>query len=130
MDHFRQYLNAFEQQVLIYGFQEQVLAWNKLDPVPVRPGKLNPTKFGRFIGNTFECDQLLAFDYYGMVKLSTGITKVVEEHRDLFPGVKLIKAPLITFASIMKEQVLYLSPDLVQGFDAFKDHLVQLRWHS
>lgn len=121
------YLKAFETEVLVNAFINGIMG-GKNEPTPVRPVKLNKTPFGHFIGHSFKFSDPLAFNYYGMVKVSTGVLEVVQEAEAVFPGLKLMNVPVINFSSIRKEHIYYLAPDLLSNFDQFKEHLIALRW--
>ncbi len=121
----KEYLQKFEKEVLIKIFETN---FTRLpEPVPFNQ-KITKTKFGFFLDSSFDYNEVLAFDYYGLFKLSKGILKVKSRYSKTFPSIKIINAPVIHFSSIKKEQVQLLAPHLYKGFNDFKNYLVKLRW--
>lgn len=124
---FVKYLDAFENEILLK------LAINlnrKAEPVPVKKRKIHNTEFGKFIGISFDYNEILAFNYYGLFKVSSKIIQMQSRYKKTFPTIKIINSPTIHFSSIKKEQILQLSPYLYKDFDKFKEYLVKLRWKN
>jgi len=70
----KDYLRRFENEVMqsLIGCQRKnIYQLNR--PVPIQGGKLINSDFATFIGDTFDYDGLLAFNYYGFYKVSSGI---------------------------------------------------------
>ena len=86
------------------------------------------SEFGHFIGHTFDNDSILAFNYYGLFKVSTGIISSHEKNSRRFPGIKCIRSPVINFASIIPSDMAKIDRNLFEGFTDFKKYIVQLRW--
>ena len=121
------YLVALETSVMVRGNEEGVFKKKAEEIVPLRKTKLHFTPFANFIGSEFEFGSVLAFNYYGLFKISTGTSKVVAECRVAFPNVRTIKAKVIHFNSIKMEHIKELAPDLLPDFPDFKRFLVDLR---
>lgn len=121
------YLIQLESLVMVKGFEKGIFKKKAEEIVPLRKTKLHFTKFATFTGSEFEYDKVLAFNYYGLFKISTGISKVVEEGRAAFPNVRTIKAKVIHFNSIKIEHIKELAPELLNDFPDFKRFLVDLR---
>lgn len=133
-DKAEQYMQRLELEVIIKGFEKGVfpdkkenLASQKV--VPLRAGKLAPTPFGVFIGRSFEFDGILAINYYGHYKLSTGILDAVLDISQRFPDVRSIRSHVVYFNAIKIEHIQSLSDKGMQlDFPIFKRELVELRW--
>lgn len=124
-EKFSQYLKKFEKKVLIAGMEQGILsATDRM--VPIKPGRLNTTAFGQALGENFDYHEPLAFDYYGMLKKSSGFVGLWRKYADRFE-IKSALAPVIHFASVKVEHINNLDPDLVLDFVAFKKKLVELR---
>ena len=130
MDKMKAYLNDFEKKVMLkmVDLPFGVNAVKSKVQVPVQGGKLINSEFGAFVGNSFEFDGLLAFNYYGLYKLSDGIKNIYEKSTGTFPGIKVITATVVNFASILPANVQQIDSDLYQGFAEFKKYMVKLRW--
>lgn len=129
-DIMKGYLDRFEIQIVKYilegGETRNIYQPGRL--VPIQGGKLMDTDFGRFIGHTFDNEGTLAFNYYGLYKVSTGIIAAQEKSKAAFPGIKTIVSPVINFASILPSDMSIIDPELSDGFPRFKEYIVQLRW--
>jgi len=121
------YLEQFEKEVLIPLFKKEK---RTPEPVPLKKGKIHLTEFGNFIESSFDCDQILAFDYYGLFKISKKIIDLHKQNIKTFPCIKIINSPVIHFSSVKKEQIHELAPHLYNKFDDFKNYLVKLRWNK
>lgn len=117
----KDYLLEFENKVLLKIYQSSANSM-KVEPVPIRPGKLLKTDFGGFIGQSFQHKDLIAFNYYGLFKISSGIINV---DRD---GSNTVMAPVIHFSSVKIEDVEQHCKELIVDFVSFKKSLVVLRW--
>lgn len=118
----KEYLIEFETKVLLPMFESGEYEI-KIEPVPLRPGKLQSTPFGAFIGKDFNYASFLSFNYYGLFKpskeivsMKSGMTKTT------------VKAPVIHFSSVKIEHIERFSKDLIIDFVSFKKFLVSLRW--
>lgn len=118
MEQWKEYLEEFEKKVLIGIFESVHL---KREPVPVRPGKLINSPFGEFIGTSFIYNRAVAFNYYGLFKLSTGLKNI-----EFISST--IKAPVVHFSAVKIEQVEEYCKPLIVDFVSFKKSLVALRW--
>ena len=125
---FQKYIEVFEKEVIIKGFEQGVLGSKKEEVVPIRNGKLSNTDFGEFIGKTFDYDKMLSINYYGLFKLSNGIMFATEKARRMFPDVRSIKAPVVYFNSIKIEQIKLLSPETFFNFPEFREEIIRVRW--
>lgn len=121
----KEYLKEFEKEVLIKLFESTK---RNAEPVPLKKRKIHLTEFGSFIESSFKYNQVLAFDYYGLFKVSKKILSIRAEHISIFPSIKIINAPVIHFSSVKKEQIQQLAPHLLKDFNQFKKYLVNLRW--
>jgi hypothetical protein len=119
----KQYLEDFEAQVILKGLQDSIFGRKIM--IPVKKGKLDKSDFGNFIGGTFDCNEALVIDYYGLLKKSTGFAVKLDSYEDV--EVKRVRVPVAHFASIKIEHIADLAPDLVVNFPTFKKHLVKLR---
>ena len=124
-------MTTINDQEYMAQFEASVL--RKMKPsyemIPVRKGKLSGTRFGRFIGNMVETDALLVIDYYGHHKKSRGFHIFTKHEQSLLVNrqVKMIKGPVVHFASIRIEDVARYAPKLVADFPYFKQFLLELR---
>ena len=123
-DDFVPYQKNFEEDVLC---MLQALAIMKM--IPVRPGKLAKTKFGALVGSVFDYAPPLVIDYYGFLKRSTGLIEKVDEMRAKLVGrqLRMVKAPVVHFASVRMEDVAIRAPELVAGFPDFKKTILDAR---
>lgn len=117
----RDYLIEFENKVLLKMYLSCGSSM-KTEPVPIRPGKLLKTNFGALIGQSFEHKDLIAFNYYGLFKISSGIIKADRR------GSNTVVAPVIHFSSVKIEDVEKHCKELIVDFVSFKKSLVELRW--
>lgn len=115
------YLVEFEEKVLLKVYNSSINSI-KTEPVPIRPGKLLKTPFGEFIGRSFTHKNLIAFNYYGLFKISSGIIQVDRN------GSNTVVAPVIHFSSVKIEHVEQHCKELIVDFVSFKKFLVGLRW--
>jgi hypothetical protein len=126
-DHFLAYLAAFEERVMIAGVKANAFKFKGDTIIPLRRKKLNGTPFADFVGDSFEHNDVLAFNYYGLVKLSSGAVKIVKENIAVFPNLRTIKSKVLHFNSVKTEHIRKLAPDLLPEFSEFKMFLVGLR---
>jgi hypothetical protein len=119
------YRNQFEKKVMIPLFESR--SFSKKIPISVRPQKLFLSGFGRLIGHSFDYDQILVFNYYGLNKFSTGFLDEVKKAKENGVEIKSIKSVVIYFSSIKLADISRFSPDLTNGFSEFKNSLVELR---
>jgi hypothetical protein len=92
-----------------------------------KESRLAKKPFGQFIGKSFDYDQILVFNYYGLNKPSTGFLRDVDFLRKKGFEVKTVESVVIYFASIKLADISKFSPDLTNGFSEFKNSLVELR---
>lgn len=123
----RKYLDQLEQKVMIKGFEVEVFKKKQLEIIPLRKKKLHDTDFAEFVGPEFVYDSVLAFNYYGLFKLSSGGSKVVDNCKLAFPNIRTMKARVIHFNSVKIEHIKELAPELLSDFPDFKRLLVDLR---
>lgn len=123
---FKEYLYKFEQDFLVYGFENGFFNKKKED-VPLKC-KLLTTKFGGFIEHEFTYEKFLAINYYGLFKFSSEIFRKINNYKHIFINIRVIKSPLIHFNSIKKDTITKIAPHLAEDFQKFKDHVVFLRW--
>jgi len=123
---FTEYLQIFETSVILKGFEEG--AFGKQELVSVRNGKLAKTAFGAAVGMYLMTPEVVVIDYYGHFKKSMGFKGYVEKE---FYGrqVRMVKVPVIHFASIKIEQVAIIGGDreITALFPDFKQKLLILR---
>ncbi len=126
------YMDRFEKEIIVKGFEKGIFDTKCDKIVPLREGKFVNTPFGKLIGKTFQCDDLIAIDYYGHYKLSTGIIQTVKSAEHIFPQVKCIVANIIHFNSIKMSHIKKHidNAEMELGFSDFKRVLVGLRWGS
>lgn len=125
-----EFAHQFENNIVILGLSKGICS-DKRKVVPLRSGKLDKTAFGRFIGRGFKYPGLLAIDYYGHYKLSSGILDKVKSIEDTFPDIRCIKAYVVHFSSIKIEQIENLAgKKAVTDFVEYKKKLVTLRWNK
>jgi len=123
MNHHKEYLDSFEKRVIIQGLYEGKLG--KLGMITIRECKLSNTQFGKFVGTSLEYSVPMAIDYYGLIKKSTGVLKVVDGYKNV--EIKSILIPVVYFASIRHEDIMDLANDLLNDFPLFKKFLIELR---
>lgn len=127
MDNFQEYMRRLEAEVMVTG--ASACRFGRVDPLPVRPGKLTKTRFGMVIGATFTSEVPLAVDYYGLLKRSTALLDQIEIVRQEVHGhqLKVLSSTVVHFASIRIEYIAELAPDLVAQFPVFKRYVLDLR---
>jgi hypothetical protein len=124
-------MNRLENKVIIPGLKQGIFDNSPDKIVPLRAGRLDNTPFGNFVGKTFKCGMLLAINYYGHYKLSSGILSAIESIEDTFPDVRCIKASVVHFNSIKIEHIEKLADkEMIADFAEFKKQLVSLRWDN
>jgi hypothetical protein len=124
---FRQYLKAFENRVVIPGIIEG--CFGKIEQVHVGPGKLARLPFGKRMGGYIRTNEVLVIDYYGYAKKSAGFAAKIMDMKKKYSGkqIKMVRAPVVYFASIRLEKVAKLAPDLVASFSWFKKQILDAR---
>jgi len=120
------YLVRFEKEVMIPIFEasDKVVKIN----IPVRPSRLLKTNFGKTVGGQFEYDRILALNYYGLMKVSTGFIEKMKEMKKEGYTIQSAITPVVYFASVRSSHISKYSPDLSVDFPEFKSKLVDLRW--
>jgi hypothetical protein len=126
--NFKEYMERFEQEVIVPGFEAKILGNRKEEVVPIRNGKLVNTDFGAFIDRTFFYNGMLSINYYGLFKLSSGIITATANIKKIFPDIRSIKAPVVHFNSIKIEQIKEISPEVFNLFPEFRTEVIRLRW--
>jgi len=119
------YMGEFERKVMIPCMEKGI--FTKKTMVSTKRPRLLDTSFGEFIGETFDYDKILVFNYYGLSKFSSYIQQAVEHRLDGGFEVKGVKSVVVYFASIKIKHITSLSPELATHFPAFKDFLVSMR---
>ena len=121
---FEVYMASFESEVLC-----ELHALAILKMIPVRPGKLAKTRFASLMGSTFNYIPSLVIDYYGLLKRSTGLVEKILEMKRKIQGkqLRLIKVPVIHFASVRMEDVAASAPELVAALPEFKKTILSAR---
>ena len=120
---FKTYLDSFETQVVIKGFEKEM--FGKVGKVTVKDCKLCNTPFGQFIGRVIEYGCPMVVDYYGYIRKSSGMIQLINGYKGI--EIKTILVPVVHFASIKNEHIAELAPELLEGFQEFKGHLIKLR---
>jgi len=120
---YKSYLDSLEEKVIIPGIVSGELC--KKRKVPARKGKLYKSDFGKFVGESFDCKDAAAIDYYGYFKKSSGFKPLITSYEDI--EVKSIKIKVCHFASIKIEYVSKMAPELMEEFFNFKGYLLLLR---
>lgn len=124
-DEFAIYLERFESDIIVAGFEQGIFKGKKR-MVPLKDGKLDSSKFGKFLGNRFDYKTPMAIDYYGLIKKSTGFeNKITDMGKDI--QIKALEILVIHFASIKMEAISQLNNNLIVDFPRFKKFLVELR---
>lgn len=124
-------LARIEQGIIIKGLEQGIIPVQRDKIVPLREGKLDSTPFGDYVGKTFDCDRLLAINFYGHFKLSSEIMKAVDSVKEIFFGVRSIKANIVHFNSIKTEDVRDIAGDdkaLFLDYVELKKNLLDLRF--
>lgn len=119
--NWKAYLVDFELTVLLPVYMDNSSL--KAEPVPLRIGKLHKTSFFDFIGSSFESNQILSFNYYGLFKPSTALQRIKP-----LQGRSTVNAPVIHFSSIKMDHIEKYNKKLLLEFVSFKKFLVALRW--
>lgn len=125
---FQKYIKDFEDVVIETGVAINSLGVFTL--IPIRPGKLLTTVFGRSIGSVSASFFSFAIDYYGFIKPSRGLIEDYEMRKQQLHGRQLRKIGglLVHFASLKIEEVDRLSnSNLTAGFPKFKKTLIEMR---
>jgi hypothetical protein len=125
-------LERIENEIILKGIESGQLSVQRNKIVPLRGGKLQKTDFGLFIGKEFEYDKLLSINYYEYFKLSSGILRAVDAVKDIFCGVRSIKANIIHFTSIHPEVARQIADDdkLFLEYIDLKKYLLELRFNK
>lgn len=122
----KQYLTLLEQKVLIPCYRDGKIARKNL--VSGRLGKFYSTPYGRWVGFLLDCDDVVVLDYYGLHKKSHGFVRELSIIRTkLGKRDVAIRVPVLSFASVHLEDVMYYAPELVGRFPSFKMDLIRLR---
>lgn len=130
---FNEYVKLFEQAV-VGGVEKQVLG--RVRPVPVTPGRLQKRKIRFALGDEIDTEFVLAIDYYGYIKKSRGLIKLIKEILEEQKGkqVKMIDVQLVHFNSIRLEvlarlvSVLCLEhSNIIADFGNFKKAILDAR---
>lgn len=124
-----EYILQLERRVIIPIFIDGVLP-AKYHVVPLSGGKLRSTDFASFVGRSFEYSQLLAINYYGYFKLSTGIIEASSVAAKTFKEIKAVRTPVVFFNTLKKCHVKKYDEGLKDDYRRFKDFIVDLRWKS
>jgi hypothetical protein len=111
----------------VEGYEKGVFKEKPPEIIPLRKKKLHDTELAAFVGPEFNYKSVLAFNYYGLFKLSSGGTEVVENCKLAFPNIRTMKARVIHFNSVKMEHIKELAPELLNDFPDFKRLLVDLR---
>jgi hypothetical protein len=100
MFDFKRYMEEFEKEVVIEGIKQGRLS--KVEPVPVRNGRLEKERFGRVIGTFISSDICMVLDYYGLWKKTQGFINLLAEVREELDGgqVKSLSVPVVRLLQI------------------------------
>ena len=121
--NYKSYLDSFEREVIIPGVDSGRLG--KKGMITIKKCKLSNTPFGDFVGLNLVHEVAMAIDYYGLIKKSVGMLRVIEEYKNI--EIKSILVPTVYFASVKNEDITELAPHLLNNFPLFKSYLIQLR---
>ena len=124
---FVDYLLRFEKEIMLEGYLSGLFKGSQEKVISLRPGKLDETKLALFLGKEFQSSNVVAFNFYGFHKFSSGLIKVVNENKNIFPNIKAIKSGIVHFQSVKIEHIQQLQKDLLPGFPDFKKFIVNLR---
>lgn len=119
------YMEKFEQKVMIPCVENEI--FTKKIMVSTKRPKLLSTEFGRFIGEAFEYDKLLVFNYYGLNKVSTGFLNKVQKLKNEGFDIKLVETIVVYFAAVKMVNITTYAPELTNAFSSFKEYLVAIR---
>ena len=123
MINFSEYRDAFEKEIVIAGYEAEILG--KMETVTTRQNRLITTPFGHLMGSELDYGRLLILDYYGLLKASRAWYAESEKHRT--DGQRFITAPVIHFPSIKLETLAKLAPHLIVEFHDFKQAVLEAR---
>lgn len=123
--HFKDYMNKFEKQVMIPYSRES--RFDKKINISVRGSKLIHTDFGGFLGDKFEYEEILTFNYYGLMKVSSAFISKVDEIEKMNVEIKAMLSKVVHFASVRIRVISKYSPELLKDFSEYKDYLLSLR---
>lgn len=119
---FTNYLNEFEQNVIIKGVLSGVLG--RVQFVSMKNCKLSRTEFAKIMGLEFPCIRPIAIDYYGLIKKSSACSCITEEDGKI---IKMLEMPIVHFASIRIGHINLLYRSLLSDFADFKEEVIRLR---
>jgi len=121
------YMKDFEATVLAPAIVAGVIG--RRETLPVRPGKLSRTGFGKLVGPSFDSEVSFAVDYYGLLKRSSALYQEIEWLRQQLSGrqVKTVDCIVVHFASVRIEYVARFNPIMVAEFPMFKATLLEAR---
>jgi len=122
---FSSYMEKIEQRIMIPCVVNGTFK-NKI-MVSVKKSKFLGTDFGDFVGEVFEDDRLIAFNYYGMVKISTAYVRKVQKLENQGVSVKSLECSVAYFSAIKMSHLDKYAPELIEKFSRFKEFLVKLR---
>lgn len=120
---FQKYMAEFEQRVIIAGIEKGVLG--KMAWMPIRDGRLTRTPLAALVGTRFQYKTPAVLEYYGLHKRSTGFMARAHAVFDFRKGFKVL---VVNFSSIKDALIAELAPDLLPGFPAFKQAIVDVRF--
>lgn len=120
---YSKYRDDFEKKIIMASINENKIF--KKRKVPAKKGRLYNTDFANFLGEMFEHEEILAIDYYGFFKKSSGFLEKMISYEDV--EIKSMRVPVAHFASIKVELVSDLAPELVVNFSTYKRHLLKIR---
>lgn len=125
---FREYCRKFEKMIVEVGVKADLLGKKNL--ISVKRSRLRNTSFGMMMGNLVDSDIPFAIDYYGYVKVSKGLKKLIEEEQKKLKHprqLRVMETTLVHFASIKIEDVSQIGIELAAGFSLFKRSLIKQR---
>jgi hypothetical protein len=125
--YFLEYMRKFENRVMLPCIADGIFKQKVM--VSTKKPKLLKTSFGKFVGSIFEHDEIVAFNYYGLMKVSLAFINEYQHYRNLGLELKAIQCPVVYFGALKMQHITKYGSGLFNDFVAFKEYLVDLRWN-
>ncbi len=127
--NFKKYIIKFEKLVVIAGVQKDLLG--SIQFVSVKNTAINSSNFAKQMGRIIPTDLVLALDYYGYYKKSSGFYVKQGTEKSSLNGrqLKMMSSIVVHFNSIKMEDIVLLTGDtyIISNFPEFKQMVLSRR---
>ena len=124
---YKKYLEEIENKVLIP--YSGMITNDKPQIVPLKPGKLDSKPIADFVGSYFEYNGVLAINYYGFYKVSSGILDRIKKINRIF-RVESVMSPIVHFNSVHANHIQLADKSLLGEWSEFKKYIAEIRWNN